>query len=338
MNLSTIAKLAGVSVSTVSKAFAGSAEISDQTREQIYRIARENGCFDKYIKHKYNKKVVAVICPEMLGGAYPATLATLDRMIAAQGGLMISSATNFSDARKKELFTYYSSYGKVDGIIVIGSAGGLNNSIKIPLVSLFNKGRNSKVDTIQCDVQSAMIQAIECLKQYGHTRIGFAGEHLTMGKVDDYRTAMEEAGLYVRPNDIKVSAKRFEEAGMEIMEQWLAEKEPPTAIIAAYDNIAMGIVKSIRRKGLRVPEDFSVIGIDDIPLAAYTDTSLSSIRTFREEACQAAVDLLMKKIENQYYTSRQEIIISTELILRDSVGQCPGTVREAEEDSRRKTE
>ena len=68
-----------------------------------------------------------------------------------------------------------------------------------------------------------------------------------------------------------------------------------------------------------------VIGIDDMPLAPYTDTSLSSIRTFREEACQAAVDLLMKKIDNQYYTSHQEILIATELILRESVGRCPGS-------------
>ena len=65
MNLSMIAKLAGVSVSTASKAFAGSREISAETRERIFQIARENGCFDKYIKSKYKKKVIAVIYPEL---------------------------------------------------------------------------------------------------------------------------------------------------------------------------------------------------------------------------------------------------------------------------------
>ena len=81
MNLSMIANLAGVSVSTASKAFAGSREISEETRERIFQIARENGCFDKYIKNKYEKKVIAVIYPELRGGFYTDVLSILDELI-----------------------------------------------------------------------------------------------------------------------------------------------------------------------------------------------------------------------------------------------------------------
>ena len=322
MNLSTIAKLAEVSVSTVSKAFSGSEEISERTKEKIFEIARQNGCFEKYFKHKYDKKVIGVIYPEVLGGSYPVIMELLDRLIRERGGLMVASATGFSEERRRELFNYYSTYGNVDGIIVMSSYKGLSSNTGVPFVALFDRGRNDKVDAIQCDVRASMVEAVKCLKEYGHTRIGFAGEKLTRGRVEDYRYAMKKAGLYIRASDIKISNKRFEEAGIESMDSWLEEKDPPTAILAAYDNIAMGVIKSIRKKGLRVPEDFSVIGIDDMPLAPYTDTSLSSIRTFREEACRMAVDLLMKKIDNQYYTSPREMIIASELVLRDSVGRC----------------
>ena len=134
---------------------------------------------------------------------------------------------------------------------------------------------------------------------------------------------MYKAGLIIRPSDIKISSRRFEAAGMEIMESWLEEKQPPTAILAAYDYIAIGLARSIHSKGLRVPEDFSIIGMDDISVIPYMETSMSSIRTNTEEACRVCVDLIMKKIDNQYYRSRQDIVIATELVIRESVAKCP---------------
>ena len=322
MNLSTIARLAEVSVSTVSKAFAGSEEISEETRERIYEIARKNGCYDKYMKNKYRKKVIAVIYSEARSDFYAALLMFLDSIITAKGGIMISAATNFSGEMEQELFTYFSAYGRVDGIIIIGLKTQLNNSINIPLVALFSSVKFPNMDTIKGNVQPSFDAAIACMKAHGHTKIGFAGEALTMGRLTLFQTAMEKSGLTIRPQDIKISTSRFEQAGVEMMEEWLAEEDPPTAIFAGYDYIAIGLTKTIRKRGLRVPEDFSIVGVDDISVVPYMDTSISSIRTFSEEACTIAVDLIMKKIENQYYTSGQEIVIETEFVKRESIGPC----------------
>ena len=138
MNLNTIAKLAGVSVSTVSKAFSGSEEISMQTKEHIFKIARENGCFEKYSKNKYERKVIGVVCPEISSDYYANILAVLNRVITAQGGVMISAVSDFSAEKEEELFTYFSVYAKVNGIILIGLKTKLNNSINVNFREVFS--------------------------------------------------------------------------------------------------------------------------------------------------------------------------------------------------------
>lgn len=96
MNLETLAKLAEVSVGTVSKAFSGSKEISEDTKERIFALAKEHGCFDKYNKNRFDKKVIAVICPELNSEYYSATVTLLNREITLRGGIMSVSTTDFS--------------------------------------------------------------------------------------------------------------------------------------------------------------------------------------------------------------------------------------------------
>ena len=107
MNLTKLAKLANVSVSTVSKAFADSEEISHATKQMIFDLAREHGCFEKYYKPHYAKKLIAVICPEILGLHYTQMATYFEREINASGGTMALSVSNFSAKAQQELLDYY---------------------------------------------------------------------------------------------------------------------------------------------------------------------------------------------------------------------------------------
>ena len=119
MTLAKIAKLANVAVSTVSKAFSDSPEISKETKEQIMKIAKETGCYEKYYKPKYNKKLIAVICPEVQGVHYTQMATYLEKRITQRGGTMLLSVSNFSPEKKAELIDYYIKYAHAEGIIVV---------------------------------------------------------------------------------------------------------------------------------------------------------------------------------------------------------------------------
>lgn len=322
-NLNLIASLAGVSVSTVSKAFSGSSEISEKTRQHIFDIAKKHGLFDKYNKNKFSKKVIGVICPEILSDYYNMLVSILNREINAKNCIMTMSIGNFDAKTIEELFSYYVSYCRVDGIIIVGSDGDIKNPFLIPAVAIGSTKAYENIDIIKINLAPAIRTAIGYLKEMGHTKIGFAGEKLTHSKLDMFEQAMLNEQLPIEEKWIKTSSQRFEEAGSEIAESWLSEGRLPTAILAAYDYIAIGIIKTLKKRGIRVPEDVSVIGIDDISIAPYLETSLSSIQTHHTEACQKVLELILKKFENRYYSVHQEITIDAEFIPRDSSGPAP---------------
>ena len=323
MNLNTLASLAGVSVATVSKAFSGNREISPETRERIFALAREHGCFDKYNKNKFEKKVIAVICPELISDYYNALTTILDRELSARGGIMTVSVSSFDYDRERELFAYYTSYCKADGIIVVNPHGPIVNPLVFPSVAIGSKHVHENTDTIHLSIERAIEDAVRYLKELGHTDIGFAGEMLTMSKLRAFEDAMQQVGLPIHQQWIKVSEARFEQSGICAAEEWIREGQLPTAILTGYDYIAIGVIKTLRRHGIRVPEDVSVIGMDNIALAPYLETSLSSVCTHNELACKQAVELIMKKLGNQYYHPREEIVIPSEFIPRGSTGPVP---------------
>lgn len=318
MNLKALAELADVSVSTVSKAFSGSKEISEQTRERIFALAKEHDCFDRYNKNKFSKRVIAVIVPELRGSFYTSVTSILYEKITDMGGVMIAASCDFSDERKAELFHYFASYCQADGIIVISSCHFISNNMRVPSVALFNRRRHPNIDSISVDIDHAVLDAITHLKELGHTEIGFAGEPLTLAKLKYFQAAMRKMGLPIRQKWIKTSSRRFEEAGIEMVEEWLREGTLPTAILAGYDNIAIGIIQALTKHGYRVPEDVSVIGMDDISVAPFLEPPLSSIETNTEDTCRYAVELMMKKLENPFVGERTPVLFPAKFIPRGS--------------------
>lgn len=316
MTMKELAKLANVSVPTVSKAFSGAEDVNEETRERIFALARQTGCYNKFYKGKYPKKIIAVICHEIIGNYYVNFVDLLRKKIEGEGNIVLIATGDFSAEKQEELIDYFSSYLKVDGIIVFGLKVRLKKSHKTPLVALFS-GADERVDTVVVDANSAIKDAAALLWEYGHRKIAFIGESYTKKKNDTFSKAM--LALSGRAGTVVEAEGRFEAAGEEGVDRLMEIAPDCTAIICAYDHIALGAIERLRHYGKSVPEDVSVIGIDDIAMGRYTETSLSTMGVDPEEVCAQVFDILQKKLKNPYYKSMKKYRLKNELIIRRSV-------------------
>lgn len=318
MNLKMLASLAGVSVSTVSKAFSHSDEISSVTKEKIFKIAKENGCFDRYNKDKFDKKVIAVICHEVCSDYYSDYVTRINQYLQQHNCIMTVGVDGFSESKKAELFSYYSSYCNVDGIIVIGTPNFIDNHYNIPAVCIGNSADSENIDCICIDFYYGIKKMISHLKSLGHTKIGFVGESLTYASEKHYIKAMEEENLEIDPDFVFRSNKRFEEAGRDAVLHYKTLGKFPSAVFAAYDNIAIGFMKAAKKEGIKIPEELSIVGTDDININDHLDVSLSSISTKTDFTCKLAVETIINKIKSPYY-HLEDFIVRCDYIIRDSV-------------------
>ena len=318
MTMRELAKLANVSLSTVSKAFSDAEDISEETKEHIFEIAKKTGCYGKFYRGKYSKKIIALICPELYGDHYVEYLERLQKILEANNCIVLISSSHFDTNKQSELLEYYCSYLKVDGIIVFSLREPLKKAYDVPIVSLFNS-HDSSVDTVEFDVTSAFSEAISLLKKSGHKKIAFIGEKLTRPKAEMFSQEMKARSLM--DFCIITSKYRFEKAGEDGIKQLLSQRKDCTAVICAYDNIAFGAIKQLKRSGYRVPEDFSVIGINNIDVSEYTETALTTIDTDPEKTCELAWELLKNKLENKYFHNNKQLVVEGKLVVRDTVAK-----------------
>lgn len=316
MNYKKIAETAHVSVSTVSKAFSESDDINGETKERIFSAAKELGCFDKYYKNKFSKKVIAVVCPEFGSPHYGVFAENIRKIVSERGDVAVFSSSNFDTSLESYLIDYYAIYAKADGIFLIDNGNRLLPKHTVPIVT----AGLSNVDYVWCDLNEGMNKAISYLRNFGHTDICFIGERLTVSKETIFSKAVGKNGALLIRSD-----KRFEEAGFDCAEQFLCLENKPTAVIAAYDDIAIGFMNRLKQSGFSVPGDVSVIGIDNIPRSKNLATPLTSIDLSIDVRVSKALDILYYKIEHPSAEIIENISYPSELVCRQTVAP-PKTV------------
>ena len=319
MNLSKLAQIANVSVSTVSKAFSDSNEISEQTKEMIFNVAKEYGCFEKYYKPTYPKKVISVICPEMLGIHYTQMATFLSNEISLRDGTMVLSVSDFSAHKEQELIDYYTRFSRADGIIVIEPACVIKNNTDIPIVQIGMDNESKNVDCVNVVANDAMNNALRYLIGKNHKKIAFIGEKYTEQEYEYFVSALNRLNLNADSNLISISDMRFYDAGYYEMDKFIKQNDIPDVIFAAYSHIAVGILQRLKEEGLSVPGDVSVICMDDITSVPYSDIELSCIKMHLDEVCATALDLLYQKIEKSYIKAKRSVTIIREFKKGESV-------------------
>ena len=320
MTLTELACRIGTSVSTVSKAFSGSREISEGLRDKIFKEAKRIGCFEKYYKGPCERRIIAVLIPESESECYGIQLGVLERELDKRGADTVVGITRFDADREARLFSELVYRMKVDGVVLIGGGSKIKNPDEIPLVIVGGVGGNLNADYIKSNSKESIFELVRLMKEYGHKRIGFIGEKLTGGRLNSFKQAMRSCGLPISEKYIAVdNNKRFAEAGEATMQMLLDSGDLPTVIVAAYDQIAYGAMNRALKCGLRVPEDISFVGFDDISVTPYLGVPLTSVRTEIGNVCEQIIDLVFKRIDNKHYRKRREIIIPTSVFIRESL-------------------
>lgn len=315
MTMRELAKLANVSVSTVSKAFHDAPDISAETRELVFSVAKQYGCYGKFYKGKFHKKVIALICPELKSEFYLAYVQTMKQLVERFDGITVISEDGFSDARQAELIDYYASYLQVDGVVVLQLRQPLKKGYEVPIVSILSSP-DPHVDTVSVNLKTPVFEMVRELKRLGHESIAFLGERNTAYKAKLFCEAMQAEAL--SPELVVESSLRFEQAGADGAARLMATKKPFSAVICAYDYIAIGAIRRFKQCGLRVPADVSVLGMDNIGFAAGEEFSLSTVDTDAAEVCRIAWEILMKKQNSRHFRSTQNVTVTGRVIWRDS--------------------
>ena len=314
MTLSKLAKLAHVSLSTASKAFSMSSEVNEETREMIFDLAREHGCFKKFYNAKYPKLVIAVICPEFKSRYYSSLVSSIQENLSGMNCEICVASTDFSQKSRTELFDYYNNYSNVDGIILVDSGSNITKENNVPVVTTGKSNGNTV--SVSSNSSTGIELAIDYFLSVNVCDIGFIGEERTISKLKAFKEHLRKKNIEPNEEYISVSNERMERGGYEAMDKLLSHNFKPRGIICAYDCMAIGAMRCILDYGLRIPEDIAVIGMNNNRESEFLNPPLSSIDLCAEEIGRKMSEAIINKLMGSECST--DIIVKPKLILRKS--------------------
>jgi LacI family transcriptional regulator len=330
VNLNAIAQAAGVSVPTVSRVLNGRSDVSPQTRERVETILHERG----YRRRAARKRAAAGLIDlvfndldspwavEIIRGVEEVAHSTgIGTVVSAIHGQPTSAWQWLQNLRARA----------TDGVIFVTSdvTPPLHAELRrldVPLAIVDPAGLPSvDVPTIGATNWSGGLSATEHLLSLGHQRIGFiAGPKRLLcsrARLDGYGAGLAAAGIDIDPELIK-QGDFYHESGCAGADALLSLDRPPTAIFASSDQMAFGVYEAVRRRGLRVPDDISVVGFDDLPESRWASPPLTTVRQpLAEMGLLAARTVLRLARGEEIETPRVEL--ATELVVRDSSAVLP---------------
>lgn len=328
--LAEVAKVAGVSLMTASRAINNRPGVSPEKREDILRIADEMG----YVVNRAAQKLSGARTRIIGVVAELHTPFTSDLLL---GMGAVARAANYEmlvyslpDRDRRPPGSIIDLLRQIaDGVIVIlpYESDYLETmaTAHVPVVTI-EQGTASVFPSVTADNYQGGCAALQHLIELGHRRIGFITGNDRLTSARDrrraYRDILAQARLPYDPA-LEVQGDFSRKSGFEAAKQLLALDERPTAIFAANDMSAYGAIAAIREAGLSVPGDISVVGFDDIPIAAQLHPQLTTIRQPLQQMARAAVNLLLALVAGLDAPSEQ-IVLPTQLIVRESTHAAKG--------------
>jgi LacI family transcriptional regulator len=323
-----VADRAGVSIATVSRVLNGRGDVSDETRELVSRVIRDHG----YTANRSARglsagrtDLVGVLVPLVYPAYFSAILAGAAEALAEHELRLVLSPTGHQHDREVSLLDRLMG-GLTDGALIVLPEESseelerlLDNGYRFvvvdPLMPL-----DERIPSVSAAHTSGAHQAMRHLLALGHRRIaaitGPRGWVATEDRRRGYHAALAAAGI-LPPPELEVEADFEIAGGVQAAGRLLDLPEPPTAIFAFNDNLAIGAIQAARARGRRVPDDLSVVGFDDIEHATIVTPPLTTVRQPLAEMGRTAVSLLVRLLERQRFETLH-LELATRLVVRES--------------------
>jgi len=302
-----VAKLAGVSQAAVSMVLSGTGAptVSPDTWTRITEAAKALGYapnrFAQALKTR-RTMTIACIVPDITNPFYPVLIRGV-QAVAQEGAYDVITVNTDGDPARERHFLDWAHQGRVDGVIGVFftlTATDFRSLVEagVPVVrieSARKKGGDIAIDDIFVDSHEAAHAVVDYLLGRGHRRIamlaGTGGPQRV--RVEGYREAMAAAGAVP---SVTITEAFSEEAGFAAAQSILESGYEPTAIFAANDLMAIGVMRALRDRGLRIPEDVAVVGFDDISPASLVSPPLTTVSQFQARMGELAAEALLQRL------------------------------------------
>jgi len=332
-----VANRAGVSKATVSRVLSGNGYVGQEKRQRVLDAIAETGyrpnLLARNLATKSSQTIGLVITNTLYSGSYFTELMAHSARILEQQGRQLILADGKHTAEQEQAAIQFLLDLRCDGIIIyprflsIDALDAIISRHKQPILVINRRLRVNQSYCIYSDQHAGSVTAVSHLLNQGHRDIAFITGSLDsptgVERLSGYRAALTAQGIDADPARI-VSGRWTAQSGMEAVDTLLARGVSFSALVASNDEMAIGAIKRLTACRIAVPDQVSVIGFDDIPLAPYITPSLSSMKLPVTEMINETIHRLLTMLDGGDWSAHPPFTAS--LMLRDSVTQGPGAV------------
>lgn len=328
ITIKDIAMMAGVSYATVSRALSGSPEVSESTRERILALCQHVGYTPNVIARSMIKKntfSIGMILPD-ISNPFFSEIALYAEECANANGYNIFICNSHRDPEKEQNYFQLLASRQVDGIIFHPSSASYAQREyinRMPTVILGDNLGAVAQNIVHFDNRKGAYLGTRHLIELGHRDIALlAIKRNSIShniRLEGFLSAIQEAGVHYRVLDSPYSNSSIEH-GYEIAKKFfMEEKKLPTAVFAITDTMALGVIKAADEVGIRIPDDISLIGYDNITYSSLPKIMLTTVETPKKQLGEEAVNLLIDVIQHkEERREMQEIVLQPSLMERET--------------------
>ena len=313
-----VAARARVSTATVSRALMNPEKVSQHTRHRVEQAAIEVGYLPNSLGRNIKRnesRTLLVIVPDICDPFFSEIIRGIETTAASHGYLVLIGDCAHQNQQEKTFLDLIITK-QIEGMLLLGSHLPFNASKEeqrnLPPIVMANEfAPELELPTVHIDNLTAAFNAVSYLLKLGHKRIACIAGPEEMPhchyRLQGYVQALRRNGIEVDPHYIARGDFAFE-AGLDALEQLMALPQPPTAIFCHNDLMALGAISCAKRRGIRVPEDLSIMGFDDIALSKFCDPPLTTVAQPRFNIGKEAMLLLLDQLQGQTVSNGSRLL------------------------------